>query len=70
MGKRKASHRRPVGRRIFPRAPVSTAALRKQLWVTNPYRTSFERMTPNKLMNMGDAPMRTCGTWRVSSSWW
>ena len=72
MGKRKSRHRRS-GRRF--KIPVvsrgmTTAQLRKQQWVTNPYRASFDRLTPNKLRNMGEGPIPTTGAWRVSSSWW
>ena len=77
MGKKKSSRskRSSKSRRkaiTYAPAPVysSTAALRKQLWITSPYRTSFDTLTPQKLRNMGEGPIPTCGTWRVSRSWW
>ena len=76
MPKRKTTRRRRTTRRaprmMLTQGPpaMPTSSLRKQLWVTSPYRASFDKQTPNKLRNMGDGPIPTCGTWRVSSSWW
>ena len=70
MGKRKSSHRR-TSRKSHVAPIITTSTLRKQLWFTNPYRASFDRLTPNKLRNMGEGPVPyTGGAWRVSNSWW
>ena len=73
MGKRKSSYRRSA-KKAAPHyrrgGHMSTASLRKQVWITSPYRASFDRLTPNKLRNMGEGPVPTSGAWRVSGSWW